>query len=130
MLEVVQHEQRRGLAEGRHEHRLRRVAGGLRESHGEHDGAGHPPWIGKTGQGDEPDAIGELGDQVSGNVERQSRLADPARAGQGEEAKFRPAEKVTGDRRLPLATDERRDRVRQLGSRAWLVVEKSRRRCP
>ena len=64
-------------------------------------------------QRDEPGAVGELRREPVRELEREVRLADPARAGQREQPDVRVAQQLGRGRQVVLAAEQRRRRERQ-----------------
>ncbi len=62
------------------------------------------PRIGDAGQLDQPDAVGELSDQLVGHRKRQAGLPDPADAGQRDQPPLGQQAPYLGD--VPLPADE------------------------
>jgi hypothetical protein len=114
VLEVVQDQQRLPLPEELAQALLRRPRGRLPRTESLGDGRGNQDRIADRGEGNEPDAIGELGGDLLGDPDRQPRLADPARTGQGDQADAGPAEQGDDRRDLPLPADEAGERQRQV----------------
>ena len=115
MLEVVEHEQRRALAEVVEQLLLRREAA-VRAVDGELDrlGDGRREEVrrGDGGERDEVDAVRVAVDAASGGLEREPRLAGPARADEREQAALRVLQQPVDRFELRRAADERRSRQR------------------
>jgi hypothetical protein len=68
------------------------------------------PWLVDRGQLYEGSTVRKAFCQRRGDVQRQSRLADPARSGQRDQTDPRRGQQVAHRRRLALAADQRRQR--------------------
>ena len=114
MLEVVEHQQRLGLAKGGHQCLTHRNVAGIAETGGAGHGHSHQTSISDRGQRGEIDPIGEVRADFGGNGKSERGLTDATGAGQREEANVRATQKRQGQHQLALAADERCEWNRQL----------------
>ena len=109
LLEVVEHEQQLAAAE----HGGQAFALGRAELL--RDLRGHARGVVERGELDEVRAVGEVRRAPVRELEREVRLADPARPGQREQPHVRVGEQLGGGREIVLAAEQRRRRDRQGG---------------
>ncbi len=107
VLEVVEHEQQRRWTEGL----LQRLHAGA-DSERLGDRADDERGIGERGEIDE-DRVVELGEKLSRRLDREPRLARPARPRERQQADVIGAQARSDGRQLEAATDEPRRRHRQ-----------------
>ena len=124
VFEVVQHQQRLGLAQGSHQAVAHGDLPGLQQPGGAGHGGRHQRRVRDRRQGNEEDAVGEVRADLGGEGESEGGLADAAGAGQGEEANIGTAQEPEGQCQLALPADERREGHRRRGTPPMV-----RRRC-
>jgi hypothetical protein len=124
VLEIVQHQQRLGLAQRSRQGVMCRGLAGLGESSGARHGGRYLIGAGDRAQRDEADTIGELRAERGGEGEGQGGLADAAGTGQGEQADVGAAQQRHRQSQFTLAADERHEQ-------RWRHVKQNqvRRRC-
>ena len=106
MLEVVQDEQHVPLAQIRGQEIARGPSAHLVQTQRLGNSGDDESRLAERVEGNEPDPVREGTDQLGRDLESQPGLADPTRAGEGEQADIR-AEQQTGNRGgFALAADE------------------------
>jgi hypothetical protein len=113
-LHVVQNQQPALVRQRQDQAVERRTVGGLRQLEPAGDRQRHEVGIDERREVDEVDAGGEVAAQIFGDGERQAGLADPARTDQGHEAERRLPQQIADGRDLPIASQQRRERDRQV----------------
>ena len=105
---------------------LQRLARGFLDAEHLRQRAAHQRRIEQRGEVDEPDAVPKGIEHFGGSLQCQPRLADAAGSRQRQQSRRRQQPLEFGD--LPLAADEGREHLRQVGARP---IERRRRfRCP
>ena len=113
LLEVVQDEQHLARAQLRHELLRQRTGARVAEAEGPGDRRQDELRVAQRGQFDEADAGGERRSNLLRDPEGEAGLADPSRAGQGDERDVVAEQEVTDGVDLVLAADEGSARGRQ-----------------
>jgi hypothetical protein len=116
MLEVIQHQEHLGLAQGRRQGILHRGIARLAEAGGARHGCRHLIRVRDRGQRDEDDAVGKVRADLSGDRQSEGRLPDAAGAGQREEANVGATQEPEGQCELALSANERCEWHRRRGN--------------
>ena len=106
VLEVVEHQQRIRGGQAREQHLPQWKSADLTDLQRGRDRVDNALRIGKTREGNEDDAIGELGGEIIRNRDRHPGFADAARTGQGEQPDLAAAQERHGEFHLVLAPDK------------------------
>ena len=118
MLEVVEDQQERGVAQAERQHLVDRTGATFGDAEGMSDRRSDPIRIGHRCQRDKANPVRECGGGGRGYLEREPGLANAAGAGDGEEPNVRALEQPNGDPDFALTSDERREWSRQVGAGA------------
>ena len=110
MLEIVEHQQQRALAQECEQMLIRGDRAGQRAAKRLGDRGRDVRCVGNRCQGDEGCAVGKCWRKVGGHLQRQAGFADAARADQGDQTAGRMAELREERAPLGLPPDQERRR--------------------